>query len=102
MTDLSLSRAGSLRIDGANEQERLKAASRQTEQYFVQLLFKTGRAEKGAIESELLSSSASDRFQELFDQAIAEHAAGRFGIADAVYRQVSRPGVDTGSEGAGS
>lgn len=91
------------RIQG--DEERLRATTQLLEGTFYQELFKAMREtvpEGGAIDS----GSGSDMFQGLFDQRIADAAAGQSegGLGDALYRYFassisSIPPADTGSEG---
>ena len=97
MSDLSLSRAGSLRIHGASEQERLQAATVlviTTDGKGINMRHEDLRpptkkaAEIGRTKRKKKRQAKGEKRNR--DQAIAEHAAGRFGIGEAIYQQAMR------------
>ena len=89
MTDLSLTQAGALRGRGTPEELKLKKTTEQIEGHFVKEMFRAAKSQ-GGLQSDLLASSASDRFQELFEEAIGEYAAGNFGVGETLYRQLAQ------------
>ncbi len=92
-------------VPGADPHAALRAAARQLEGVFQAQLFQAMRAtvpEGGVFET----SMGEELFTAMRDQVIAEQAAGRSdrGLAEAIYRQLSRhlaagPTEATGNEG---
>ena len=71
-----------------NDPQALKAAAKQFEAMFMQMLLKSGRAAK--VGDEAFSGEQSGFYQDMFDQQMAQHlAAGKgLGIADLLVRQL--------------
>ena len=73
---------------GTNSAEGLKAAAKQMESMFVQMMLKSMR--DASIKDERLHSQASDMFTSMYDQQISQDIAaqGKLGFADMMVRQL--------------
>ena len=101
MSDLSLTSAGNLQ--SGDYESKLRKAAAQFEAQFVNILLKESRQAREATgEGGLLGGSAAGRqFNDLFDSAVAEQAAGDMGIAEILVQQIVRDRVN-GGPNAGS
>lgn len=79
MSDLALTAAG--RLDGTDQQQRIRQAARAFEQQFVAQLLKP-MTESSDDEEQLFGSDpGSNAFRGLLVDGLAEHAAGGLGVA---------------------
>lgn len=86
MSDLAISAQG--HMPARHDRQALQQAAEQFEGVFVGMLLSSDP--NSAIgEGPLGNSFASQRYRELFNQAISEHAAGSFGIADMLVDELS-------------
>jgi len=77
------------KLEGLQD-KKLAKASKEFETMFLDMVFKSMR-ETTAFESDAMGDSkASKMYQELLDQEYAKNSAGRFGIAQALYNQMTR------------
>lgn len=88
MSDLALTRLGSL--GAANgEQERLRKAAQQFEATFLQKLLQP-LAEQQVDDEPLLGGSSAERnFRSLYHQGLSEQSAGGLGLAEVVFKELS-------------
>jgi len=91
MTDLALTSFGSLNGSNGNKAEQLRRATTALEQHFLQELLKHALPGDDTQGQFALERSAGMRqAQELYHQALAEHAAGSLGVAAALEAQLAR------------
>ena len=90
----------------SNQQESLKAIAKEFEAIFLQMALKSMRDGVKSMKSDLLSSSALDTYEEMYDSQLSLHLSNSssVGIADAIVRQFSMnvPGPSNGVEKKGS
>jgi Rod binding domain-containing protein len=87
MSDLALTRVGSLRAAG--EHDQLRKAAQQFEAIFLQKLLQP-LADHQVDDEPLVGGSSAERtFRGLHHQGLSEQVAGGLGIADAVFRELS-------------
>jgi flagellar protein FlgJ len=91
---LDLGEVARLRQTAAQDGKKgVREVARQFEGMMLQMMLKSMR--EAVPRSDLLKSSATDTYQELFDKQLAQNLAakGGIGIADMIVRQMTRPTV---------
>ncbi len=87
MDDLAITAAGSLQ--DADPRKRLHRAANQLETLFINQLMKVADEAKLDDDPLLGDDSAGETWKSMLHGAFAERAAGRFGIGEAVERQLA-------------
>ena len=87
MSDLAITGDGSLRA--GDTPARLRAVANQLEGVLVKQLLSQLEQQPFIDEPLLGGSNASKQFSQLFHTALAEKSAGKFGVADEIYRELS-------------
>ena len=84
--------------------ESIKAVAKEFEAIFLQMVIKSMRDANKSIKSELMSSSAEDTYQEMYDSQLSLHlsSSSSIGIAEAIVRQFSQNFATNKSDGAKS
>lgn len=89
MSDLALTQAGRLDASGGNPAKRLERVSKALEQQFLQQLMQHALPAEGDDHMAAIEDGPGTRqAREMFQQALAEHAAGSLGIAAMLQRQL--------------
>lgn len=87
MSDLALTRVGTLRVDG--EHDQLRKAAQQFEAIFLQKLLQP-LSDNQIDEEPLVGGGSAERtFRGLYHQGLSEQVSGGLGIAETVFKELS-------------
>ena len=96
MTDLSITRAGTLDRSGkATNEEKLRQAANQFENFFIQIMLKESSQASDLTEGIFEKSNASTQYKSMMNQALGEQMSGSLGIADKIVETLSARKIAT-------